>query len=365
MRGRASLVGCVVIVALLLGTLAIFSASAAGASSCRAWNVTRDTPISADLGRVLDAAQPGDMVAVKGVCVGKFEVPTGVSLIGRPTPGRQRPVLRRGEVDGRVVRAYGEVTLVNLKIVGRTMGPAARARVQGGGILNYGSLILMDSIVSGHEAFKGGGIDNIGRGTLLILDHSLVRGNRARYDGGGIHSWKNGTVVINDSVVRNNSAGRGGGISGDIGVDISMNGSSVVTDNTAFWNGGGVFSQGWGSMTLNGSSSVRSNTAHSGGGIANSSSIVTMNDSSSVSDNTADGVGGGIRSDPRPDDPLSGGIVWMKDSALVTGNTATIGGGIYLGTVNACDAKGADEWTGAISPNFPDDPPTATWITCS
>jgi len=52
----------------------------------------------------------------------------------------------------------------------------------------------------------------------------------------------------------------------------------------------------------------------------------------------------------------------------VTVNTATTAGrGIYnyAAILNACDGTGVDEWTGAISPNTPDDPPTPTLITCT
>ncbi len=74
-------------------------------------------------------------------------------------------------------------------------------------------------------------------------------------------------------------------------------------------------------------------------------------------------TGGGIHSESW--DPLMiDGTVVLKGSSSVTGNTATIGGGIRLGIVKACDADGADEWTGAISPNDPDDPPMVTWLTC-
>jgi hypothetical protein len=86
----------------------------------------------------------------------------------------------------------------------------------------------------------------------------------------------------------------------------------------------------YGNINLNGSSAMTGNTAVAGGGIENEYGTVTLNGSSSVTYNTGTvGTGGGIRS-------------------VGTGNT-----------VNACTT-----WTGAISPNTPDDPPPLTTVSC-
>jgi hypothetical protein len=60
--------------------------------------------------------------------------------------------------------------------------------------------------------------------------------------------------------------------------------------------------------------------------------------------------------------------VTLADTSSITHNTAsTVGGGIesYGSTVNAYDNTCPNEWTGAISPNTPDDPPTVAAITCA
>jgi len=82
--------------------------------------------------------------------------------------------------------------------------------------------------------------------------------------------------------------------------------------------------------------------------------------SSSITGNNATS-GGGI---------YNRGTVTLQGSSSITGNNATSGGGgiynyNYDGTVRACNSSGVNEWTGAISPNTPDDPPTITSITCS
>ena len=72
--------------------------------------------------------------------------------------------------------------------------------------------------------------------------------------------------------------------------------------------------------------------------------------------NYAKYFGGGIYSD--------WGLLTLNGSSSVTGNSTEggFGGGIYtegaMGTFSACTT-----WTGALSPNSPDDPPTPTIVT--
>jgi hypothetical protein len=88
-----------------------------------------------------------------------------------------------------------------------------------------------------------------------------------------------------------------------------------------------------------------------GGGIYNNHAILTLNGSTEVSGNHA-AYGGGI---------ASYGTVTLKDAARVVDNTATAGGGIYIvgAALNACAS-----WTGAISPNSPNDAPAPATIAC-
>lgn len=116
--------------------------------------------------------------------------------------------------------------------------------------------------------------------------------------------------------------------------------------------GGGITS--YGTVTLNDSARVIGNTATlDGGGIYWAGAILTLNDSAQVAGNVAAGSGAGIYQ--------FGGTLSMGGTSQVTGNTAGVtGGGIYeFGTFYRCTT-----WTGAISPNTPDDPPTPTPITC-
>ncbi|HSH32694.1 MAG TPA: hypothetical protein VLB31_03650 [Actinomycetota bacterium] len=205
--------------------------------------------------------------------------------------------------------------------------PVLRTNGAGRVLLVKARVTLTNLKITGGSVERGGGIWNAS-GTL-ILNRSTVSGNQAAIFGGGIVNDR-GTVVLN--------------------------GSSRIRLNSATDYGGGIFNFG-GTVVLNGSSSVGQNASDLGGGIYNDDGgAITMNGSAAISGNTA-GEGGGIYNDDA--------IVRLKNGSSVTGNTATTGGGIRFGGVRACDGSSADEWTGAISPNDPDDPPTVSPIACT
>src|SRR5207245_1903011 len=74
------------------------------------------------------------------------------------------------------------------------------------GILNYGSLTVVNSVLSGNSAADGGGIDNE-YGTLTVID-SVFSGNSA--DAGGGISNHSGTVAVSGSTFAGNTAGVSG-----------------------------------------------------------------------------------------------------------------------------------------------------------
>lgn len=334
-----------------------------------------------NLQTAIDQAQRGAKLRVRGLCVGNFTIDRNLKLIGWPTPAYPTPTLN-GNAAGTVLTVNPD-SLVQLRDLAITNGAAPTdAPWSGGGIVNHGTLTLRGSS-SVTASTRGRGIYNYG--TLTLNGSSSVSGNVACLDCGGIVNWggtvtlngwssvsgnsgqgilnESGRLTMNDtSSVRANDSGvygEGGGIYLGDGA-LTMNDSSSVTGNTASF-GGGIDS--WGTVILNDSSSVSGNTARTpsedgafAGGIWNGGSL-TMNDSSSVSGNIVTnpyrGLGGGIY----------GGTVTLSGSASVTGNTASSRGGGILGSVNACSGP-AVFWTGAISPNTPDDPPTPTLIAC-
>ena len=147
-----------------------------------------------------------------------------------------------GNGGSRVFRIYGgEVELTSLAITG------GYTRESGGGILNGGTLTLINSTVLGNSSLGGlgafgGGIYN-GYDALTLIN-STVSGNSVNRDGGGIYNNR-GTVTLIDSAVSDNSivwpfhAFDGGGIYTRYGTVTLTN--STVTGNTSNGHGGGIF----------------------------------------------------------------------------------------------------------------------------
>jgi nitrous oxidase accessory protein NosD len=227
---------------------------------------------------VIDHAAPGDTIAFRDACVGRFTITKRLSIVGMATAERARPLLT-SKGTGRVLLVKARVSITNVKIAD---GWSRSWGATGGGIRNEGTLTLIDSVVTRNRASgNGGGIANYG---TLTLKGSVVSRNRSKDFGGGIYnSALARSAVLLDTVVRRNVA--------------SLNHSG---------GGGGIYSVS--DLILSGSTYVRYNTSSSDSG----------------------------------------------------------GGGIYnAATVYACDGVGADEWTGSLSPNTPDDSPVPAPRTCT
>ena len=368
------------------GLVPLAPRASAAVNTCRARNVTKDRSTRRNLQPVIDAADPGDTIAVKYVCVGNFTIAKDLKLVGRSTHDVPRPVLNANGA-GRVLTVSGNVRLANLVITGGHVTDVSYPlENNGGGILNDGTLLLHNTVVRGNRANDhGGGIYNSATGTLTLNGVSWVHGNTSGH-GGGIANfgtatmdgsssvngnevrhyyhyqfaggiYNEGALTMNDSSsVRGNLGyySPGSGIFNSNGT-VTLNDSSTVRGNRGSW--GGSFAAGIdnarGTITLNDKSSVRGNTSIGhGGGILNRRGTVTLNGSSSVTHNTTDGEGGGIEN--------ISGTVTLDGRSSVTRNTAQSGGGIY----NSDLLYACTTWTGAISPNKPNDAPTPTVISC-
>lgn len=141
-----------------------------------------------------------------------------------------------GGAGGGIYNSGGTMTITNSTVNNNTAGsPGPNFPTgNGGGIVSYGTLTIIDSTISGNQAYlAGGGIEN---GGVLTIDSSTVSGNGAngQHDGqpwgrgGGI----SGSVTFANSTLSGNSAAlAGGGIDGAATVT-----NSTISDN----NGGGI-----------------------------------------------------------------------------------------------------------------------------
>lgn len=191
--------------------------------------------------------------------------------------------------------------------------------IGGGGISNFGTLIIDDSRIQdnftpygfagfgvpvGFGGGMGGGIMNWG-GTVSIV-RSVISNNLAQ-TGGGIYNQDTfvpGVVLLEDTTVSNNKSAMGAGVynvaSGDynfpariLGVPgITIN-RSTIADNTAELHGGGIYNLGIGTLVML-NSTVSNNLAGTsffiassqGGGIYNGGRLLDIS-SSTISGNEA------------------------------------------------------------------------------
>ncbi|MBS9391304.1 MAG: hypothetical protein HEQ33_21370 [Dolichospermum sp. WA123] len=159
----------------------------------------------------------------------------------------------------------------------------------GGGITNYGTLLLKDSTISNNSAAgSGGGIFNnsgFNNSGTVTITNTTISNNSAEKSGGGIsngdgtYSYTAGTITINNTTISGNSAKEnGGGIFNGDGFSsytagiITMN-NTTISGNSARENGGGIFNQ---EKTYLNNSTITNNTADldsnnngTGGGIYN------------------------------------------------------------------------------------------------
>ena len=371
---------------LMAGVVALAPPASAGVTKCQAQNITLGTKESPNLQSLINAANPGNTIQVKGVCVGPFTITKNLTVFGKPTKSVPSPTLDGGfnantnpspgpvlsvgpgvaasvrdltirhgaypctqqnqtlECDTGGVFNHGTLALTRV-IVRDNVGSG----IGNGAVVGFASLSLTDStLTANHAQFFGGGLAT-SSGTVT-LTRTTVTGNVAGEDAGGISlAFGSQSVTLNDSVVSHNTAGdQGGGIWN--GADLILNGTTSVDHNTATTDGGGIFNfKGTlggqftfdGDVELNDESQVSQNSAgNSGGGLYNTGAA-TLNDDSSVHDNAAGtGTGGGIFNDC-----ASGVLNGVTEDNVFDNtpddvNSCLTGTGVFNGELSAADPFG-------------------------
>jgi hypothetical protein len=170
---------------------------------------------------------------------------------------------------------------------------------EGGGLFTFGTATITDSTLSGNSASYGGGIAT---GGVLTLRRSAVHDNATccgvifGVDGGGIYNF--GTAIVLDSTVEGNATlrGSGGGIFNDSFATLTLRHTDVVgnTANSApefqfYGSGGGLYNAGTAELFQ---ARIDANSAAGqGGGIDNVMGVLALKHSE-VSENTAYDQGG-------------------------------------------------------------------------
>ena len=174
-------------------------------------------------------------------------------------PGKDLLIIR-GSSNGQIVNVAGSVTVTisGLAFQGDEKGCPKNDSLCQGLIYNEGTLILMNSTVSGNTAREGGGIYNLG---LLTVTNSTISGNTASY-GGGIYNL--GPLMVTNSTISGNTAQYyGGGIDTTGTLTVT---NSTISGNTASQEGGGILSES--NMLTITNSTIADNKATKGGGMA-------------------------------------------------------------------------------------------------
>jgi predicted outer membrane repeat protein len=199
--------------------------------------------------------------------------------------------------------------LVNISGLTLTGGNTSRAsgNLAGGAILSdVATLNLSDMVITGnHSADVGGGVVN--HGSLTILNSTLSF-NTADVDGGGVYFASSSELTIQDSTFSYNT-GRSGGAGYFAGGTQTITGSTF-DHNQAFF-GGAIFST-TGSLVMQDSTVARNASSGNGGGVLLFDGTAVIQDST-IAGNTASGTGGGINN--------SAATVSLTNS-IVAGNSA-------------------------------------------
>ncbi len=182
------------------------------------------------------------------------------------------------------------VLITDLTVTAGNSGAAA-----GGGIVNSGSLTLLNVSITNSTApgggNRGGAVGNFGASASLTATNCTFAGNSAE-NGGAIFN-EAGTLTLTDSTLASNVASVGGAIRNNGTAGLT---GCTVTNNTGTTNGVGAGIYNQGTMTV-ARSTVSFNTGTGnffGGGLDNAGSLALT--ASTVLGNFAGGHGGGIAS---------------------------------------------------------------------
>lgn len=199
------------------------------------------------------------------------------------------------------VSSDGSLDVVDSFIQDNTAG-------RGGGVYNYGSVVISGSLVKNNVASNpgsgtaaGGGVFNLGDLTVLssrVSQNDVVGGGLDDAMGGGIYHVGS-SLVVEDSFVKTNTV-----------------------DGGVFSMGGGLFIDSSGSTELR-RSSLLYNEAESGGAVYHDGGDLTLEDCT-IEMNTATTSGGGLFLDH------FGSATATIAHSTVEGNQALIGGGIKV-----------------------------------
>lgn len=218
--------------------------------------------------------------------------------------------ITQGNISSNMFGGGIHTTNVNLTVQ-KSIITANKASFAGGMDIDFGSLTLVDSVVSNNSGAGAIGGVSVFEVTNFTITRSTVSGNSSSGQIGGLYANTTSLTISDSTISGNTSSNRGGGLmivaNGTVAATII---NSTISGNTAAGNGAGIFLGIPGGLTFNGTLTVRNST-------------ITNNKSTA-------GSGGGIGR-------FSGAGTITLESTIVSGNMAAAGGpDLYTaGTVNS------------------------------
>ena len=343
-------------------------------SKTRAWQALKDA---------VRTASDGDVIAINGTIqatnlgtgdyVDNGEIVIDKNLTIKGKTGSATDILDANKDAGGkpkhrifTVRVGNTLTLDNITLQGGMTEGSEQNNNHGGGVYVDGTLIMKGSskITDCSAAGEGGGLFLYG--TCTLQDSSSITHCEARDYGGGvcvdyygrsILNINGGSITMNRTKKVSSSAGHGGGVyvrgnSGAKGKVVMTAGE--ISDNKAGFNSGSTYEGDGGGVYTNGifemsGGVIKNNNAKNGGGIyaAGAGATLTMSGGTisankAVTDPSAPsgqqgGAGGGIFIGSGAKLTISGSAVVGgdqyhdgTDTNKTRGNSAAVGGGIYL-----------------------------------
>jgi hypothetical protein len=213
---------------------------------------------------------------------------------------------------------FGTLTVSNSTITGNAAGSSG-----GGGIFNDGALTISSCTFSSNSVTNngpGGGIEN-GTSATATVNNSLFTGNNALSGASGAAIANSGTLTVTSSTFTSNSANtNGGGIYNDSGGTLTLS-SSTFSNNSGGSDGGAVDQDG--TATISYCTFSGNSAASEGGAMDNKGTLVGLTNCT-LYNNVAVSDGGGIKT--------SGAAqitnCTITDNRVTSGESGTFGGGI-------------------------------------
>ena len=171
-----------------------------------------------------------------------------------------------GNMQSRVFNIYGpaSATISGITVTGGNAGSDNFAG-DGGGIINKGTLVISDSVVTGNSAndFAGGIYNFFGQ---LSISNSTISFNSVNRLGGGLYVIGGTSSVTNSTINNNTSMINGGGMQVQGTTTIT---NSTISNNKAGSLGGGILVSPGESITLTNVTIAENSAVEFGGGITN------------------------------------------------------------------------------------------------